>query len=32
MRYSTKPRYRKYVKSDVFCHLQEHLVIIMVKN
>ena len=32
MRYSTEPRFRKYVKAMVFCHLQENLVINMVKN
>ena len=32
MRYSTEPRFRKYVKGYVFCHLQENLVINMVKN
>ena len=30
MRYSTEPRFRKYF--IVFCHLQENLVINMVKN
>ena len=32
MRYSTEPRFRKYVKGYGFCHLQENLVINMVKN
>ena len=32
MRYSTEPRFRKYVKVMAFCHLQKNLVINMVKN
>ena len=32
MRYSTEPKFRKYVKGYGFCHLQENLVINMVKN
>ena len=33
MRYSTEPRFRKYVKGyGFFCHLQEKLMINMVKN
>ena len=32
MRYSTEPRFRNHVKGYVFCHLQKHLVINMVKN
>ena len=32
MRYSTEPRFRKYVKGYVFCHLLKILVINMVKN
>ena len=32
MRYSTQPKCRKYVKDMDFCHLQEDLVINMVKN
>ena len=32
MRYSTEPRFRKYVKGYGFCHLQVNLVINMVKN
>ena len=32
MRYSTEPRFRKCVKSYVFCHLLKILVKNMVKN
>ena len=32
MRYSTEPKYRKYVKDTAFCHLQEDLEMNMVKN
>ena len=32
MRYSTEPKFRKYVKGYAFCHLQENLVINVVKN
>ena len=32
MRYSLEPRRRKYVEGLVFCHLQEHLEMNMVKN
>ena len=33
MRYSTEPRYGKYaLKGMAFCHLEENLVINMVKN
>ena len=32
MRYSTEPKYRKYLKVMAFCHLQENLVTDMVKN
>ena len=31
MRYSTEPKYRKYVKGYIFSHLPENLVISMVK-
>ena len=31
MRYSTKPKYRKYVEGYAFSHLQENLEINMVK-
>ena len=32
MRYSAEPKYRNMLKVMAFCHLQEHLVINMVKN
>ena len=32
MRNSTQPKFRKYVKGYAFCHLQENLVINMVKK
>ena len=32
MRYSTEPKYRKYVKGYGFLHSQEYLVINMVKK
>ena len=32
MRYSTEPKFRKYLKGYVFCHLLENLEINMVKN
>ena len=31
MRYSTEPKYRNTLKDMAFCHLQENLVISMVK-
>ena len=32
MRYSTKPNLENVLKDTAFCHLQENLVINMVKN